>query len=74
MDIIFFLLAGLIALWVLISMIKLMGIKEVLIGVAFVATLVVVVCGVLRGATNKVGLADRELPGVWGAIERVFSR
>lgn len=63
MDIMFFMLAGLIALWVLITMIKIMGIKEVLIGVAFVATLVVVVCGVLRGAANKAGLADRELPG-----------
>ena len=68
----FFMLAGLIALWVLITMIKIMGIKEVLIGVAFVATLVVVVCGVLRGAANKAGLADRELPGVWGTLERVF--
>lgn len=72
MDIIFFITAGLIALWILISMIKFMGIKEVLTGVAFVATLVVVVCGVLRGAANKAGLEDRELPGVWGVVERVF--
>ena len=72
MDIIFFLLAGLVALWVLITMIKFMGIKEVIIGMAFVVTLVVVVCGILRGAANKTSLVDRELPGVWGAIERVF--
>lgn len=72
MSIIFFVSAGLIALWVLISMIKVMGIKEVVISVAFVITLAIVVCGVLRGAANKAGLADRELPGVWGAIERVF--
>lgn len=72
MSVIFFVSAGLIALWVLVSMIRFMGIKEVLIGVAFMTTLVVVVCGVLRGASNKVGLADRELPGAWGAVERVF--
>ena len=72
MDIIFFVLAGLIALWVLVTMIRFMGIKEVLLGVIFAVTLVVVVCGILRGAANKAGLGDRELPGVWGAIERVF--
>lgn len=72
MSVIFFVSAGLIALWVLVSMIKFMGIKEVLIGVAFMTTLVVVVCGVLRGAADKVGLADRELPSVWGTLERVF--
>lgn len=72
MSIIFFLLAGLVALWVLITMIKFMGIKEVIIGMAFVVTLVVVVCGALRGAANKAGLEDRELPGVWGTLERVF--
>lgn len=72
MSIIFFVTAGLIALWVLVTMIKIMGIKEVIISVAFVATLVVVVCGILRGAANKAGLADRGLPGVWGAMERVF--
>lgn len=74
MSIIFFLLAGLIALWILITMIKFMGIKEVITGVVFVATLVVVVCGVLRGSAAKAGLEDRELPGVWGAVERVFTR
>ena len=72
MDIIFFILAGLIALWVLVTMIKIMGIKEVIISVAFVATLVVVVCGILRGAADKAGLEDQELPGIWGAMERVF--
>lgn len=72
MDIIFFMLAGLIALWVLVTMIKIMGIKEVIIGVAFIATLVVVVCGILRGVSDKAGLEDRELPGVWGTLERVF--
>ena len=72
MDIIFFMLAGLIALWIVITMIRFMGIKEVLIGVAFMVTLVVVVCGILRGAANKAGLGDRELPGVWGTLERVF--
>ena len=68
----FFLLAGLVALCVIVSMIKFMGIQEFIIGVAFVITLVVVVCGVLRGAANKAGLEDRELPGVCGAMERVF--
>ena len=72
MDIIFFLLAGLVALWVLVAMIEFMGFKELIIGVAFVITLVVVVCGVLRGAADKTGLEDRELPGVCGAMERVF--
>jgi hypothetical protein len=72
MDIIFFMLAGLVALWVLVTMIEFMGLKEVIIGVAFIATLVVVVCGVLRGAADKTGLEDRELPGVCGAMERVF--
>ena len=72
MSIIFFMLAGLIALWVLITMINLMEIKEVLIGVAFMTTLVVVVCGVLRAAADKAGCADKALPGVWGDVERVF--
>lgn len=72
MDIIFFILAGLVALWVLATMIKFMGVKELIIGVAFVTTLMVVVCGVLRGAADKAGLSDQELPGIWGAMERVF--
>lgn len=72
MSVIFFMLAGLVALWVLVTMIKFMGIKELIIGVVFVATLVVVVCGVLRSAADKVGRTEEPLPGVWGAIERVF--
>lgn len=72
MDITFFMLAGLVALWVLVTMIEFMGLKEFIIGVAFVTTLVIVVCGILRGAANKAGLEDRELPGVCGAMERVF--
>lgn len=68
----FFMLAGLIALWILITMIKFMGFQEVIIGVVFATTLIVVVCGVLRGAADKAGLSDRELPGPWGAVERVF--
>ena len=72
MSVIFFVLAGLVALWVQVTMIKFMGIKELIIGVVFVATLVVVVCGILRGAANKTSLVDRELPGVWGTLERVF--
>lgn len=72
MDIIFFILAGLVALWVLAAMIKFMGVKELIIGVAFVTTLMVVVCSVLRGAADKAGLSDQELPGIWGAMERVF--
>ena len=74
MSVIFFVSAGLVALWVLIAMIKFMGIKEVIAGVVFVTMLVVVVCGVLRAAADKAGCADKSLPGVWGAIERVFTR
>ena len=72
MSVTFFMLSGLVALWGLVTMIKFMGINELIIGVAFVTTLMVVVCGVLRGAADKAGLSDQELPGIWGAMERVF--
>lgn len=72
MDIILFTTAGLIGLWILITMIKFMGVKEFMAGMLFLATLLIVICGILRGAANKAGLVDRELPGVWGVVERVF--
>ncbi len=72
MDIILFTTAGLLGLWILITMIRFMGIKEFLAGMAFFATLIIVISGILRGAANQAGLVDRELPSIWGAIERVF--
>lgn len=72
MTIIFFVSAGLIALWVIVQMLRLMGIREFVTGCLFVCALVVLVCGVLRAASNKAGGAEESLPGPWGDIERVF--
>ena len=71
MDIILFTMAGLIGVWIIITMIKFMGIKEFITGVAFIATLFIVVCGILRGAANKVGCKDK-LPAPWSYVESVL--
>lgn len=74
MDIVLFILAGIIMLVIAGTLLNSMGLKEFLSGLMFALVLVVLVFGVLRGAANMGGHKDKTLPEPLGALEELFQR